>query len=260
MAAKDARTATSAAGEGGKVIAVPPAPLPRTWADCDGLPTLVYWDIRGLAQAPRLALEFAGDKYADVRIHAGDPASDTYKTVWFSQKEDVGKTVPFPNLPYYIDADETLTQSAAILRHISRKYKFFSGVPGSAKPTETWCDFLLDQLNDFDTGLTRMCYGNYTNGRDEWVSTKMRPGLMEFERILETTAGPFYGGASVCAVDFKAYEEFDKCRIIDPGCLDGHATLTTFMTAFEAIPSIAAYLKSDRFKARPLNNPHAQFK
>jgi|AntAceMinimDraft_5_1070358.scaffolds.fasta_scaffold320228_2 hypothetical protein len=36
-----------------------------------GRPTLVYWSIRGLAQACRLALEFSGEPYDDVRIDAG---------------------------------------------------------------------------------------------------------------------------------------------------------------------------------------------
>jgi len=160
-------------------------------------------------------------------------------------------------LPYFIDANEALSQSTAILRHIARHGGFFEG-DGAGAPSVTRIDFLLDQLNDFDTGLTRMCYSNYKAGRDEWVATKMRPGLEEFERLL--TPGPFYGGTTVCAADFKAYEEFDKCRIIAPGCLDGHARITAFITAFEAIPSIASYLKSERFKARPINNPHAQFK
>ena len=37
---------------------------------------------RGLAQAPRLALELAGEPYDDVRIDAGDPGAADYKQNW----------------------------------------------------------------------------------------------------------------------------------------------------------------------------------
>lgn len=98
-----------------------------------------------------------------------------------------------------------------------------------------------------------------THFRDAWVENKMKPALLGFEGLL----GPehtFFGGPTVSAVDFKAFEEFDKCRIIDPGCLKSLPKLSGFMARIEAIPAIASYLSSHRFKARPVNNPHAQFK
>ena len=50
-----------------------------------------YWDIRGLAQAIRFALEFAGAPYADFRIDAGAPPPNPhYKESWTSVKDDVG--------------------------------------------------------------------------------------------------------------------------------------------------------------------------
>ena len=98
-------------------------PCTRQRADDDR-----YWDIRGLAQAIRFALEFCGAPYADFRIDAGPPPSDphykadSYKERWFNVKEQVGTHVPFPNLPFYIDADVALSQSTAILRHVGRKF------------------------------------------------------------------------------------------------------------------------------------------
>ena len=50
-----------------RVILSPPAAIPVS----SNRPTLVYWNIRGLAQACRLALEYSGEPYDDVRIEAG---------------------------------------------------------------------------------------------------------------------------------------------------------------------------------------------
>jgi|EP00037_Helgoeca_nana_P013253 glutathione S-transferase len=169
-------------------------------------------------------------------------------------KAEVGKTVLFPNLPYFIDGDVAISQSNAILRHVARLGGFL--YPAGTPPTRV--DFLLEQLADFDGGLTGMCYSRYDTGKDAWVEGSMKPGLAQFETLLGDDA--FFGGATVCAADFKAYEEFDKCRLIAPGCLEAYPKLSAFTARVEAIPSIASYLKSDRFKARPLNNPHAQFK
>ena len=45
-----------------------------------------------------------------------------------------------------------------------------------------------------------------------------------------------------------------------PGCLDGFSNLKPYMRRFEALPTIAAYMSSDQYLERPLNNPYASFK
>jgi glutathione S-transferase len=222
--------------------------------------TLVYWDIRGLAQACRLALEYTqqGD-YVDVRIDAGSPSGPHYKQSWFTIKPEIGMT--FANLPYLIDGEGVaIPQSSAILRHVCRKHGL---IPDSLAAAARG-DAVLDQLCDFDSGLTRMCYGNYNAGKDSWVTTQMVPNLEKFNAVLAKEDKPWFSGDGIGAADFKAYEEFDKCRIIAPEACADWATalpaLDAFMKRFEALPTIAAYLSSDRFMARPLNNPHAEFK
>ena len=224
--------------------------------------TLVYWDIRGLAQASRLALEYCGEDYDDVRIDAGDPADADYKEPWFKHKSGVG--MRFANLPYLLDGDVAIPQSGAILRHICRKH----GLVPASLADQAYADAMLDQLTDFDSGLTRMCYSNYVaGGRDAWVAGSMVPGLATFEAALAERAaqgkGPWFSGADRPTFsDFKAYEEFDKARIVAPEAFATLEvpTLRAFLERFEALPKIAAYLQSARYKARPLNNPHAQFK
>jgi glutathione S-transferase len=74
---------------------------------------LGYWGIRGLGHVPRLLLSFAGVEFEDVQYTNGDK--------WF--KEDkVNLGLGFPNLPYLIDGEYNLTESAAIQRYIIERW------------------------------------------------------------------------------------------------------------------------------------------
>ena len=64
------------------------------------VPTLGYWNIRGLAEPIRLLLEYCGESYKDVRYQQGG-APDYSREEWLAEKEKLG--LDFPNLPYYID-------------------------------------------------------------------------------------------------------------------------------------------------------------
>ena len=58
------------------------------------------------------------------------------------------------------------------------------------------------------------------------------------------------------------YEEvklMDQLRTMEPGCLDAYPQTTAFLARFEALPKIAAYMASDRFMRRPINNKSAAF-
>eukprot|EP00932_Pfiesteria_piscicida_P006002 SRR837773.15921.p1 GENE.SRR837773.15921~~SRR837773.15921.p1 ORF type:complete len:247 (-),score=96.04 SRR837773.15921:83-781(-) len=219
--------------------------------------TLVYWDIRGLAQPIRFALEHAGCDYEDVRLDAGDPNSESYKKAWFDVKPTLG--LDFPNLPYLLDGDVSIVQSGAILRHLCRKHGL--GPKGDDLAAAARADFLLEQLGDFDGSLTGMCYrGHDDGGKERWIEGVMLPALRQFEAVLAASGQPFLCGDAPGAADFKGYEDFDKCRLLSAGCLDQFPALKAYVERFETLPRIAAYLASPRFKARPVNNPHAQFK
>ncbi|XP_071624578.1 uncharacterized protein [Heliangelus exortis] len=94
--------------------------------------TLGYWDIRGLAHAVRLLLEYTETPCQERRYRPG-AAPDFDHSDWTNEKEKLG--LDFPNLPYLIDGPTKLTQSNAILRYIARKHgmgEAEGGVPGAA--------------------------------------------------------------------------------------------------------------------------------
>ena len=54
----------------------PPALLPARGAPSHSTSPRSYWDIRGLGQPIRLALEYVGADFVDVRVHNGPGVSD----------------------------------------------------------------------------------------------------------------------------------------------------------------------------------------
>lgn len=71
--------------------------------------TLGYWGIRGLGQVPRLLLTYTKANWKN-KVY-------TDRDTWFNNdKKNIG--FAFPNLPYLIDGNLKLTESAAINRYI----------------------------------------------------------------------------------------------------------------------------------------------
>lgn len=221
----------------------------------DGI-ILGYWDICGLAQCPRYALELAGVKYTDVRIDPGKAGTPSYKSVWLKKKQKLmGTAMTFPNLPYLIDGDVVLTQSNTILRYIARKF----GLQGNMYNAHL-VDLTLDQATDLDNQVTGACYMNF-----ESLKTNF-PQLEKWEKFLGFKK--FMTGDLISIGDLKVYEVIRKLKIIaeQPGFGRGgflekdFPLLSGFMARVEALPAIRAYQKSKKYIERPLNNPHAQFR
>ena len=215
-----------------------------------------YWNIRGLGQPIRMALEFVGAAFIDVRCEAGDPKGGSYKAHWVAQKPSLG--LPFGgNLPFLIDGDTgtKLVQSNAILRFIGRKYNLL----GDGSPGQTaQLDMLLDQLGEFDDSFTGMAYGSYNTGGKEAFIADRAPKILS--GLAEALGDKLY---LVCGtptvVDFKAFELLLKFELAFGAGVPG-TELSEYTERMRALPTMVAYFGSERYITHPINNHHAQFK
>ena len=252
---------TPAAPESSSAGGGPAAAVPCSTAAAPPKPprskvTLGYWKIRGLAQPIRLLLEHTGMPYEDEQYECGDaPGFD--RSAWQSVKFSLG--LPFPNLPYLIDGDIRLTQSNAILRHIAEEH----GMAGSTPAERATVSMLADCAMDLRNAIVRAVYveqAQYEQARRN-LMTKMVPGMMS--RLVKCLDGKDWfasaSGSSPTFIDFVLYELMDQLRTMEPGCLDAYPQTTAFLARFEALPKIAAYMASDRFMRRPINNKSAAF-
>jgi len=82
-------------------------------------PLLGYWNIRGLAAACRYLFAYLGVEFRE-KLYATGPAPDYDKSEWLDEKFNLG--LDLPNLPYLIDGETKLTETAAILKYICKKW------------------------------------------------------------------------------------------------------------------------------------------
>lgn len=204
--------------------------------------TLGYWDIRGLAHAIRLLLEYTDSKYEEKKYAMGD-APDHDRSQWLNEKFKLG--LDFPNLPYLIDGTHRLTQSNAILRYIARKHNLC----GETEEERIRVDILENELMDTRMALGRICY----NPDFEKLKPDYLKALPEKMKLFSQFLGkrPWFAGDKITYVDFVAYDVFDVHRVFEPKCLDAFPNLKDFMARFEGLKKISAYMKSSRFLPRP---------
>ncbi|KAK2106860.1 hypothetical protein P7K49_016374 [Saguinus oedipus] len=53
-------------------------------------------------------------------------------------------------------------------------------------------------------------------------------------------------------VDFIAYDVLERNQVFEPTCLDAFPNLKDFISRFEGLEKISAYMKSSRFLPRPV--------
>ncbi|XP_066209009.1 glutathione S-transferase Mu 1-like isoform X2 [Saccopteryx leptura] len=205
--------------------------------------TLGYWDIRGLAHAIRLLLEYTDSNYEEKKFSMGD-APDYDRSQWLSEKSKLG--LDFPNLPYLIDGAHRLNQSNAILRYIARKHNLC----GETEEEKIRMDILENEVMDVRLKLALMCYNpDFEKLKPDYL--KGLPDKMkQFSQFLGKRS--WFAGDKLTYVDFLAYDILDQHRIFEPKSLDAFPNLKDFMVRFEGLQKISAYMKSSRFLPRPL--------
>uniref|UniRef100_A0A8C0ZUX6 Glutathione S-transferase n=1 Tax=Castor canadensis TaxID=51338 RepID=A0A8C0ZUX6_CASCN len=205
--------------------------------------TLGYWGFRGMTHPIRLLLEYTDSSYEEKRYTIGD-APDYDRSQWLSEKFTLG--LDFPNLPYLIDGARKITQSNAILHYIARKHDLC----GETEEEKIRVDILENQVWDTRLQLGMMCY----NPDFEKLKPEFLEGLPEKMKLYSQFLGkrPWFAGDKITFVDFIAYDVLDQHRIFEPKCLDAFPNLKDFLSRFEGLKKISAYMKSSRFLRSPI--------
>ncbi|MEE6492166.1 hypothetical protein FKM82_016497 [Ascaphus truei] len=154
----------------------------------------------------------------------------------------------FLQLPYLLDGDVKLSQSNAILRYIARKH----GLCGELEGEKLRVDLVENQAMDFRTGLGTIAYNPLFETLKGPYLEKLPVALTRFSRFLGDRA--WFAGEKITFADFLMYDALDVHRMLEPKCLQNLKNLQDFLTRFEALPAVAAYLKSPFFLKAPLFN------
>ncbi|XP_043818762.1 glutathione S-transferase Mu 3-like [Dromiciops gliroides] len=211
---------------------------------------LGYWDVRGVAHAIRLLLQYTGTNYEE-KLYQFGKAPDYDRSQWLDVKFKLG--LDFPNLPYLIDGERKITQSNAILRYIARKHNMC----GETEEEKIRVDLLENQVMDIRMQLVRVSFSPDFE--------KLKPGYLEqlpgqlklFSQFLGK--GTWFVGDKITFVDFLVYDVLDQNQLFEPKCLDKFPNLKDFIARFEALEKIAAYMHSDKFYKLPINGKIAKW-
>ncbi|XP_030328872.1 glutathione S-transferase 2-like [Strigops habroptila] len=205
--------------------------------------TLGYWDIRGLAHAIRLLLEYTETPYEE-RQYCPGPAPDFNPSDWTNEKEKLG--LDFPNLPYLIDGTIKLTQSNAILRYIARKHNMC----GETEEEIQRVDMLENHIMDFRMRFARLCYSPDFEKLKSGYLEELPGRLRELSQFLGSR--PWFAGEKLTFVDFVAYDVLDQHRMFVPDSPELSGSLGRFLERFEALEKVSAYLHSGRCMRTPI--------
>ncbi|KAL5516290.1 hypothetical protein EMCRGX_G001578 [Ephydatia muelleri] len=214
-----------------------------------------------LAQPIRLLLKFTGTDFEDVRYELG-PAPDYSRDQWFAVKETLGYDFPnlatarltnhfVPQLPYYSDGKVKLTQSGAILRYIAK----VNGLSGADDTEAAVIDMLANEVADLKQAFTGLVYNpNMESLKADWL-VGVKPKLQRFSKYLGTRS--WLVGEKISYADFLFYETLEGHRSFQPALLDDYPNLKEYISRFESLPAISAYLKSSDYIAYPWYGPVA---
>jgi len=204
-----------------------------------------YWDLRALGEPIRLMLEHMGVEYENLHPASADD--------WFAKKYNSG--LEYPNIPYLIDGDVKVTQSFAVMRYISRK---FNTLGGDTELEKQKIDTAEGFCGDLRMNLIKSVWfaPNYNVARQQYFSD-MPAKLLSLESVL--VKQKWAAGDKLSYVDFAMCEALDWHVMMEPSCLDATPYTKKYYEAFFALPRIAAYRTSGRFKNWPVSGGAAHW-
>eukprot|EP01083_Nonionella_stella_P253732 872827_1 len=168
-------------------------------SDDDNRITLGYWKICGLAGTARMLLVYADVKFENVMYEQKGADQGYSRAEWYDVKFKLG--LDFPNLPYLIDSKYGVqfTESKAIYRYIARQFNIGVQNDPQLAIADSLCDIIAGSMGSF----TKLCYGNYPQGKDEYVNKTLPSKFEPLEDFMKDKK--YLTGEQISYSDFSLY-------------------------------------------------------
>lgn len=211
----------------------PSAPLDVT--DTITKMELGYWNLRGLGNPLRLALEVAGVDYTERRFESMEE--------WHTFRDGaLAKTgvVPFPSLPYMIvDENTGVSQSRVILRFIAERH----GFAGDDEVERTAAAMVQEEASDLIMAYVKVGQAeDMEAARKEQVGGTVRTHMERLEAFLADKEW-IAGGSSYTYADLAMYETLEWMWHLDAELEADYPKLRALHKRVGELPAVAAYVK-----------------
>jgi len=199
---------------------------------------LAYWGIRGLAQVPRLLLSFSGVEFEDYTYTVGDK--------WF--KEDkLHLGLDFPNLPYLVDGEYNITESAAIQRYIIKRWGK-TELLGKTIQDNAVIESFLSIFTEISSAVKGLFFNKDYEAAKGGIIEKYAPKLEQLNKFVGEKS--FVLGYLTLA-DFVVAEDSHFIERVFPIEYKTYGFLHKIRENFSKVPEIVAYYqKPTAFKGR----------
>jgi glutathione S-transferase len=194
---------------------------------------LHYFPGRGRAEAIRLFFAMVGAPFEDRRIAGPE---------WGALKPEV----PLGRMPYLLEVspegNRQIPQSAAILRHLARRYDRYGVTPDD----QLRADIVSDTAVELRDALSSVRFGPAASDpalKAKFEAETLPPHVARMAHAL--ALGPssgWFAAAEPTFADALAFDALESARDLFPTSLDAHPSLVAFLDRFAAVPGVREYL------------------
>ena len=226
---------------------------------------LGYWNIRGLAQAPRLLFELQGVKYVDELYSQGGPEANFEREQWLAKKPELLKETPFANLPYLRDSELPflLTESKvsqclicvifllffffrkAILQHLGRVFDYY----GDDETEKSKIDNVVYAVEDMRSACTGLCYNPQFDEKRAAAQARVGDKLVNLEKWIASQTTDHIASKRLSIADLFVYEVLEIVKHLFPDLYSADKTphCVKFHDKIHNLEKVVAFRESDRF-------------
>ncbi|BFZ10721.1 hypothetical protein BsWGS_13760 [Bradybaena similaris] len=194
---------------------------------------LVYFNVRGRGELPRLLFHAAGVQFDDKRVEFAD---------WAALKPNT----PEGTLPYLCIDDKPFGESLPISRYIARKYN----LAGKSDIDQLQADIILNYVDEIRGIISRVRNDKiYTEEQKKELEARVVTGLMpkllvKMEKRLSESSSGYLVGDALSIADLALFDLIETPLKTSPGLLDSFSRLRDHRKKIASYPRIAKYLST----------------
>lgn len=192
---------------------------------------LVYFDLRGRAEAIRLTLHYLNVPFSDRKILSPEE--------WRQERSQT----PFRRLPALKKNGLTVYESHAILRFLGRDYGFYSG----NETRDTLLDTTQEYLSEAQESLWKLSWqDDFLAGDLAYANETILPYLLGLQHWVGEHFEPFIAGDSPTHIDFLIFTYLDEIDAFFPLIWKRLPLLKAYYDRLQRLERLQLYFSSDQ--------------